>query len=624
LKTPAPPKEIQELELIGYLGYGENWALSVQGDYAYLGANLELVILDISRSARPERLGHIILPGPITAIALSGAYAYVTTGQGAGLFVVDVSEPAAPFLLSTRYTGHPLSDVVVSGELAIVTGAALHLLDISDPSVPVEVGSHTFPLGQTGSKKTAVAGRYAFALFHDSKGRAGGFQIIDISDPAAAEVVGTFAGDFIIYQILPVADYVYLLVGGSGEKPHVTMVDISDPAQPFEIGLGHPSLWQAKSMAVVDQHLYLADPNETGVSCCLRLFDIADPMRPELISDFHGGIGPVQSMLARDGLVYVVGGDGLSIVDFSEPTTPSKVGFYQVGRLPDFGRDVLVSGKYAYIAAGRAGLLVVNINDPANPSIVSHHDTAGVAWDLALDGEFVYVADEYNGLRVIDVSNPLNPVGVGVYYLPEQLEFFHSVTVVDGYAYVADGSFEVGQMGLHVVDVSDPIRPAAAGYLPLDISAQEKRFARIEDVAVANGYAYLAAGGAGLRVIDVTEPERPVEVGVYETPGRADNLAVTGRHLFLADGDLRIVDRFDPAAPALVGFLDLPDFSTTPQVAVQGNFAYVASSGVQILDISTPNELVVVADHPFVSGSLAVAGEMVYAVGDGFFVLRSR
>jgi hypothetical protein len=40
---------------------------------------------------------------------------------------------------------------------------------------------------------------------------------------------------------------------------------------------------------------------------------------------------------------------------------------------------------------------------------------------------------------------------------------------------------------------------------------------------------------AGLRVVDVSDPAQPVEVGFYDTPGHAYDVAVTGEYIYVAD-----------------------------------------------------------------------------------------
>ena len=136
-------------------------------------------------------------------------------------------------------------------------------------------------------------------------------------------------------------------------------------------------------------------------------------------------------------------------------------------------------------------------------------------------------------------------------------------------------------------------------------------------------YVYLAAGTAGLRVIDVADPSKPVEIGSYDTPGRAYSLAVAGDYAYLMDGDLRIIDISDPTVPALVGFYDLPESGTAGHVAIQGDQAFVTGSDFRVLDISNPAAPSEAYIAPIPSQAVSVAGDTVYTLGNGLFILRA-
>jgi hypothetical protein len=163
------------------------------------------------------------------------------------------------------------------------------------------------------------------------------------------------------------------------------------------------------------------------------------------------------------------------VIDVSNPSSPREVGFYDT---PGYAFGVVVSGAYAYVADGGAGLRVIDVSDPSSPREVGVYDTPGNARGVAVSGSYAYVADGYEGLRVIDVSNPSSPREVGFYDMPWWAE----------------------------------------------------------DVVVSGSYAYVADGGAGLRVIDVSNPSSPREVGFYDTPGYASGVVVSGTYAYVADG----------------------------------------------------------------------------------------
>ena len=72
-----------------------------------------------------------------------------------------------------------------------------------------------------------------------------------------------------------------------------------------------------------------------------------------------------------------------------------------------------VSGDMLLVAAGDAGLRVIDISDPASPTEVGFLDTAGSVRRVAVTGVLALVADAGSGLRVIDISDPASPTEVG-------------------------------------------------------------------------------------------------------------------------------------------------------------------------------------------------------------------
>ncbi len=69
------------------------------------------------------------------------------------------------------------------------------------------------------------------------------------------------------------------------------------------------------------------------------------------------------------------------------------------GGLP---RDVAIQGDYAYVAA--SGILsILDISNPTSPSQIAYYDTPGGAWGVAVSGNHAYVGCS-GGLRVINIS----------------------------------------------------------------------------------------------------------------------------------------------------------------------------------------------------------------------------
>ena len=247
---------------------------------------------------------------------------------------------------------------------------------------------------------------------------------------------------------------------------------------------------------------------------------------------------------------------------FGHASAQDSLNVTQIGQLYywDGAEDVVVTGDFAYVAAGPSGLRIVDVTNPAGPLEVGFYDTPGSATGLAVSGNYAYVADEGARLPVVDITNPSVPFEAGFYYSPGGAL---GVVVSGNYAYVA-----AGYWGLRVVNIANPAAPTEVGFYDTPGNAQ--------DVAVAGNYAYVADGWGGLRVVDITNPAAPFEVGFYDTPGFAWGVAVSGNYAYVADwdGGLRVVNIMNPAAPAETGFYDTPGLARG--VAVSGNYAYVA------------------------------------------------
>jgi len=99
------------------------------------------------------------------------------------------------------------------------------------------------------------------------------------------------------------------------------------------------------------------------------------------------------------------------VFSLADEVTVTQVGHWGSGSY----QDVVVVGNYAYVAAGRTGIDIIDISNPASPTLVSQYDTSGPARDVFVDGNFAYVADSTAGLQIIDISNKASPTRLGGY-----------------------------------------------------------------------------------------------------------------------------------------------------------------------------------------------------------------
>ncbi len=115
--------------------------------------------------------------------------------------------------------------------------------------------------------------------------------------------------------------------------------------------------------------------------------------------DFIGQWGGPSYAVAADGThAYVGVGPRLVVLDIADPAHPALLG--RTGVLGGVVRDIVLAGGYAYVAAGSAGLIVIDVSNPAAPVQVGAVDTAGDARGVALAGTHAYVADAWMGIAV--------------------------------------------------------------------------------------------------------------------------------------------------------------------------------------------------------------------------------
>ncbi len=289
---------------------------------------------------------------------------------------------SAPVEVGFSYTpGGPARGVAVSGEYAYVADEdfGLHIIDVSDPAHPAEVGFYDTP---GDDFDVAISGGYAYVADGLS-----GLRVIDVSDPAHPAEVGFYDTPGDAFDVAISGGYAYVADRGAGLR----IIDVSDPAHPAEVGF-YDTPNQAQGVAVSGGYAYVA-VRQAG----LRVIDISDPAHPAEVGYYYTP-GYAWGVAVSSGYAYVADGlSGLRVIDVSDPAHPAEVGFYNT---PGQAYSVAISGGYAYVADGEAGLRVIDVSDPAHPAEVGFYDTPDLALGVAVSGGYAYVADGLSGLRI--------------------------------------------------------------------------------------------------------------------------------------------------------------------------------------------------------------------------------
>jgi len=555
----------------------EMWSSSpsqvqISGSYAYLGGPSFLSITDVTDLEGPRVVGRI--PGDVTDLSVSGNRLFFISEWCGGKFpqgpmcfrkfhIADVSDPERPEPLLAGYPleSSPREIAVSDNTVFIASAGGLLVLDVTDPSSPIEEGFLDSPWEPSGLE---VEGGFAYVAVPES-----GLRIIDVSDPANPLEVGSWEETWEALDLEVSGGFAYVADGSGGLR----VIDVTNPDDPTEIGILETE-FEALSVSV-DRSLATVGLAHPG----LLIVDVSDPANPKRKSLFVTE-GPAEDVALSGSTAFALNGElgpsvvgGFHVLDLSNPESPAELSSF------DFRSqvmDVVVSNGVTYVASGDSGLYVLDESNP-DEVVQGFLDTPGFALGVTLHNGLALVADDHKGLRIIDVTDPANLVEVGFVDTPGQAR---RVTAAGDHAYVADGDG-----GLRIVDISMPATPVEVRSIDTPGPAV--------DVAVIGDYAYVADGH--LRIVGVSEPTQPIEIPTPE-PMRATVLAIDGFWLFAAfPGRLQTVDIGKLRDPQILATHRL--YGEPSEIELSDDHAYVATrrenseelAGMEIFDILIPS-----------------------------------
>ena len=133
----------------------------------------------------------------------------------------------------------------------------------------------------------------------------------------------------------------------------------------------------------------------------------------------------------------------------------------EVGRLEGLGNPwtLEVVDDLAYVADNSQGLQVVDLSDPAEPSLVATVATTGGAQDIVVDGDHAYVAVGSKGVEVFSLADPTAPASVTTVTTGGPVVGVHAA---DGLLWATD------QHRVAVYSLDDPAAPVQQGALETD------------------------------------------------------------------------------------------------------------------------------------------------------------
>jgi len=570
-----------------------------------------------------------VLPhdGLFLGIDVAGDLVAAVNEHALNLFLLEGEAPEHTLRLVTRWpTGGQAYDVrLVDGTAYVADGlsqdgtqARLVVVDVEDPEHPALLttvttdctGAHRGHQGCGGD--LAVARRRHRAFLTAGTGVA----VVDITDPASAQVVGRLENTLdeepqrVQRLAVPLAEDTLWTGDGAGQ---LVSYDI-------------PGGLEERQRLRLDDGIHGITPTPRGDALLVSTSDDVvvvtveegrmEPRGSVGIDRVGGaGTGDLAGTVVLGQAALSVGyGTRRTVLDFSDPDWPEVLAELEAS---DRDEGVVLHGTTALIAARRtvAAVSLADLHDPVpagryEEGLVPGYDHPPGGRSVILGSLVAGVSDEWNAAGIVDLSDFDHPEYVGgAQGAPLSVEPTRDGEVV----YVAEGEavyatlldpefgFEVaGELDLWPLDT-----PSALTALP---DAGRLLVGTLE--------------GAVL-LVDTSVPDDPGPVlDEVELGGRVDQIVVeaAGRRAFAARRDSRLcaLDLSDPDAIASLGCVDRPGSHPYGGLALVDGGPLLAagrSDGVLLFDVSdegSPPELADDAWECAAAADVAAYGEHVY------------
>ena len=397
---PAHPRELGTFDTPGFAR-----DLAGAGSMLYVADEWGGVrILDISNPVRPVEFAAVDTSSFAFALEPFGSMLYVANGAR-GLAVIDISDPTRSRVIASYDRAWTMSwKVAASADRALlgVREEGVHIVDVRNPLALKTLGAIS-PL--IDARYVAASGSLAFVA-----SGAQGLRIVDFSNPSRPRERGRGDSNALGWAITTTDRFVYICEGVLPEQ-RLRAYDVSDPDHPIPLG-SYRFSGEGTCRDLARDGSWLYATNEFG----LVTFDLSNPQQPVRAGSVQfepdglspdGTSGAVGFALGPSTAFVSASVNGVKSVDITQPATPRIAGAWsptQQIRAQIF--DVAYQNELAY-AAGSA-LVILDVHDPARPVPIGHVGL-GPAQRIEVRGTRAVVAAGAAGLMIIDVSNPSAP-----------------------------------------------------------------------------------------------------------------------------------------------------------------------------------------------------------------------
>ncbi len=280
--------------------------------------------------------------------------------------------------------------------------------------------------------------------------------------------------------------------------------------------------------------------------------------------------------------------------------------------------DVIIKDNIAYLGS-EAGLLILDISDPANPEFINCYYIDGYVYKIFTEESIAFVT-AYNSwtteVSIIDISDLNNPT---------LINSFETGSSSNNSIFACDDLLFLGMdySGLFIYDVSDLLNPTLITELP-DIEP--------DDMVVRDDYIYMVADYWYFGIVDIsviTDPELLCWIGDYSIS--RSGIDIQGDYAYVAGKTLDIFDITDPSNPN-----QLCEFETEllNEISVIDSICYsLSDDSIYVINIEDPSMPVIHEKYHYHGNSLDINNDLIVVskarynykepVGLGFFNIDS-
>lgn len=303
---------------------------------------------------------------------------------------------------------------------------------------------------------------------------------------------------------------------------------------------------------------------------------------------------------------------GLVIVDVNDPANPLVTDFEIIPNSSNGSGMVHVSGQRAYLAGMSDGVGIFDVSDVNQIDFISQFipdinfpesnpDPEKVnARCIFVEGDYLYLCYDAGGVRILNISDELNVSEIGHYSNPELngLPRAYNNLVKNGnYLFVT-----VDYCGLEVIDVSDVNSPQMASWWnPWDCASNPFNWfsspGHTNELVMQEdcNLLFVASGKSDMYVLDVSNPLEPDSCAVFG--GVDNNIGTWGVSMRGDSLFLSYVCAVIPFASNWTG-VKIINVTTNCTTDIDGNCGRVT----EVYPIPTHDEAFIVSDEIFHSG----------------------